>query len=478
MIVLQYLMTTLHLFLTANINALKVDDSMHYFITFEGEKNTESKGNSLILDNEKAEKDDNILRITTNNNENYVCHLPIIREGEIGETSIYTGLSPVELLAPIYKEKVCSYRIEPYWTYELCHGRYILQYHEDKDLKGTDRTAEYYLGNMHIDYATLNSKSDQLNPPKRMVDGEEVPYFPVLYTQGTNCDVTKKPRTTTVLYICVENSRNQIHSLSEVSLCNYEIIVMTNRICSHPAYKRKEKKEHEIVCYNTDKKENPKPLSLIQMEQFHADTFKRVCSMNIWLHMDKTCKNVLQEYTITRDKPQSNEYEEKASTSEGAQGKYDDGQILKLAGKTRSESVDTLANNRLIVEDTVNRILSGKECIYGGQGWWKYEFCYGKSASFECKQTQNISILKSVALYGSILVCQPNHTNFPHLCKRRHLPRNRHTQVSKTKLINIDIIIFKEVKNFRFCEPLRYADEYGLIKLEPANLDKNSVFPV
>ncbi|KHJ78222.1 glucosidase II beta subunit-like protein [Oesophagostomum dentatum] len=52
---------------------------------------------------------------------------------------------------------------------------------------------------------------------------------------------------------------------------------------------------------------------------------------------------------------------------------------LKLAGKKRFEGVDSLANNRLIVEDTVNRIISGRECIYGGEGWWKYEFCYGKS---------------------------------------------------------------------------------------------------
>ena len=29
----------------------------------------------------------------------------------------------------------CCFKIETYWTYELCHGRYLRQYHEDKELK-------------------------------------------------------------------------------------------------------------------------------------------------------------------------------------------------------------------------------------------------------------------------------------------------------------------------------------------------------
>ena len=26
----------------------------------------------------------------------------------------------------------------------------------------------------------------------------------------------------------------------------------------------------------------------------------------------------------------------------------------------------------------VKEFLMGKHCLYGGSGWWKYEFCYGK----------------------------------------------------------------------------------------------------
>ncbi len=45
---------------------------------------------------------------------------------------------------PLYGERLCSYRLEPYWSYELCHGRYILQYYMHKEGKGP--RIEYYLG--------------------------------------------------------------------------------------------------------------------------------------------------------------------------------------------------------------------------------------------------------------------------------------------------------------------------------------------
>lgn len=77
----------------------------------------------------------------------------------------YTGPSPGELLEPLFKRPSCSYRvrlgsiltdtashlvvvlvvlrcsnlkcstlqIESYWTYEVCHGKHVRQYHEEKE---------------------------------------------------------------------------------------------------------------------------------------------------------------------------------------------------------------------------------------------------------------------------------------------------------------------------------------------------------
>lgn len=60
----------------------------------------------------------------------------------------YTGPTPAEFLASIYKGEFCSLRIESYWRYELCHGKFLRQYHDDKDGK---ITAEYYLGSFPKD---------------------------------------------------------------------------------------------------------------------------------------------------------------------------------------------------------------------------------------------------------------------------------------------------------------------------------------
>lgn len=59
---------------------------------------------------------------------------------------MYRGPSPNELLQSLYTEFVCSYWLDLYWTYELCHGRYILQYHNDgKEIVKSPRS-EFYLG--------------------------------------------------------------------------------------------------------------------------------------------------------------------------------------------------------------------------------------------------------------------------------------------------------------------------------------------
>ncbi|RCN45685.1 glucosidase II beta subunit-like protein [Ancylostoma caninum] len=459
--------------------AAKVDDSVHYLITFE-RADSGLEGGQLLEDNEKALKDDNSLRISTQNNENYICKMPEAPKTRAEDISTYTGPTPVELLAPVYKEKLCSYRVEPYWSYELCHGRYIVQYHEEKDVRGVGRTAEYYLGNLHVDYTTVASSTDYNNPPKRVIDGEEHAYFPVFYSQGTTCDITGKPRTTTVMYICIENARNQIHSLNEVSSCNYEVIVLSSRLCTHPAYKRKARHNQEIICYNTDNNENSKPLSLVQMEAYHRDTFKR-------------------EYAIKEQPQQSDTQADDEKFDKGIEEPVTE-QPLKLAGKKRHEGVDSLANNRLIVEDTVNRILSGRECIYGGEGWWKYEFCYGKSVvQYHIEQNgERTEILLGVfdekihkawidddpkqrsprKYNGQIMQVSHIYTKGS-MCHEVRAHRNVEVRLrcktaegsplaislslSEPKLCQYILTIESE----RFCEPLQYADEYGLIALEP-----------
>ena len=63
--------------------ATKVGDSVHYLITFERAENG-LEGGQLLEDNEKAFRDDSSLRISTQNNENYICKIPAAPEEVVG----------------------------------------------------------------------------------------------------------------------------------------------------------------------------------------------------------------------------------------------------------------------------------------------------------------------------------------------------------------------------------------------------------
>ena len=62
----------------------------------------------------------------------------------------------------------------------------------------------------------------------------------------------------------------------EISTCKYEVIILTNKLCTHPAFKPKPKKNKQIHCYNVDEDANAKPLALQEMEKSHESTFKNV----------------------------------------------------------------------------------------------------------------------------------------------------------------------------------------------------------
>jgi hypothetical protein len=55
-------------------------------------------------------------------------------------------LSAYQLLKPLFAREVCSYRLEQYWTYEICHGRYIRQFHEDANQQKAKPVSSAMLG--------------------------------------------------------------------------------------------------------------------------------------------------------------------------------------------------------------------------------------------------------------------------------------------------------------------------------------------
>lgn len=83
----------------------------------------------------------------------------------------------------------------------------------------------------------LDSKKDI--PPSRFkkIEGINLPYLEMNMTDGTMCDLTGRPRHTSVLYVCYNHGKHDFYSLKEVSSCHYEVIIISSLLCLHPHYK-------------------------------------------------------------------------------------------------------------------------------------------------------------------------------------------------------------------------------------------------
>ena len=79
---------------------------------------------------------------------------------------------------------------------------------------------------------------DKTGPlPVRDLDGVELPYLEVVMDGGTKCDLTGTPRRAHVLYVCQPEGRGEVYELKESSTCEYEVVVLTSHLCSHPRYR-------------------------------------------------------------------------------------------------------------------------------------------------------------------------------------------------------------------------------------------------
>jgi endoplasmic reticulum lectin 1 len=212
--------------------------------------------------------DTETIQVSTHANEKYQCHIPKLskKDDELEKAILETSV--LDYLEPLFKGDVCSYRVESYWTYEICHGNYIKQYHEERDGK-TTKLQEYYLGKWKKQMTDdLRKKLEESKDEKlryKKIDGLNLPYFEIEMVDGTVCDLNNEPRTTRVMYVCYAHGKNEIYSLKETSTCNYEIVVLSPILCMHPKYKVQETTENSIDCVPLNNAPK-KPKSLLSME--------------------------------------------------------------------------------------------------------------------------------------------------------------------------------------------------------------------
>lgn len=340
------------------------DDSILFGIEWPGPLD-----NLQISDEDWISKNKGLIRVTTSDKEKYECQIPELHVKEMHKNDKYEGPTPINLLKPLFSQKICSYRLESYWSYEVCHGRYVRQYHEEREGKQV-KTQEFFLGHWNAEKqlkleADLKAESEALVKPKMTkVEGISLPYIEMAMNDGTICDLSGKPRLTRVLYVCYNHGKHEVYSFKEIATCEYEIIILSPLLCEHPEFKPKDVSENIINCMPLEGSPK-KPRSLLKNEvevmKFNSHAMKLMNS-------EKEANDVLAVLKV-----------EKIDKDGETHLKFEFHPLGE--GETLQENKPTrlIEKSQPITDDSpVRAFLNGDNCLNGGTGWWKYEFCYGK----------------------------------------------------------------------------------------------------
>ncbi|CAD5121231.1 DgyrCDS9764 [Dimorphilus gyrociliatus] len=322
--------------------------------------------------------------LKTRDQEQYKCFLPEADNAQDKDDKVpYKGLSELELLKPLFDTSQCSYRWESYWAYELCHGRFLRQYHEDKEPGKKPKVQEYFLGyygknspdkkaeeiekakekqvDESVEKKLTIAQLKKLLKKKKLDDDHILPYFRVNYTSGTNCDVTNDPRIANILYVCHKNARAELFEIKEVSSCEYEAVVLTELLCSHPAYVTIPKRSQKIRCLPLNNSPT-KPKSLAELElrriKFNSAHVKFENRKDSSIDDEEDLGNDIAQEHLHINSPKE----------PMAQKQLPD-------PKSRPKQPRLLPHVR---EKMIRDIINGESCIDGGSGWWKHEFCLQK----------------------------------------------------------------------------------------------------
>ncbi|XP_010541931.1 PREDICTED: protein OS-9 homolog [Tarenaya hassleriana] len=188
----------------------------------------------------------------------HLCYLPKEEKEKSDWTSSHQNVSnvimetekpvklktPDELLQPLSDK--CLLRQEGWWSYEFCHLRSVRQLHIEDDNKVVQ---EFILGNFDADAtAAFNENLPEASTMKdpRSSDAS-LRYHSHLFTNGTICDLTGKPREIEVRFVCAE-TRAMVTSMTELSTCKYALTVQCPTLCKHPLFQQEKPVWHTIHC--------------------------------------------------------------------------------------------------------------------------------------------------------------------------------------------------------------------------------------
>ena len=170
----------------------------------------------VLIHSENEEKsvpeDFVILPMTNKHGQRYQCLVPkskddtinneklseneFIKEGVLAEEE--PELSDLEkakkVLEPM-KSQSCILRTKDWWTYEFCYGKHIRQFHmSDGKPSGPILVLGFYEKDLELEEEVHNNRLGKTEGTSSKVKR----HHSQLYTNGSNCDLTRKPRSTEV----------------------------------------------------------------------------------------------------------------------------------------------------------------------------------------------------------------------------------------------------------------------------------------
>lgn len=196
------------------------------------------------------------MTLTTPRNQRMRCVVPLPDPISMSRPVTDNPFDDIDELLSVYKG-TCFFHKESWWTYEFCYGKHIVQKHVVvKEHKTSPHEAEeqYVLGvyDRHVDLQRRLNVSKVSTPDAA---------FTQLYTNGTVCDITNKPRQTIVKYLCSldavqlggtskktsQSTLNILNVVREVASCTYEIHFINAAICQHATYREKAARAARII---------------------------------------------------------------------------------------------------------------------------------------------------------------------------------------------------------------------------------------
>eukprot|EP00218_Dolichomastix_sp_CCMP3274_P013920 CAMPEP_0170149818 /NCGR_PEP_ID=MMETSP0033_2-20121228/44262_1 /TAXON_ID=195969 /ORGANISM="Dolichomastix tenuilepis, Strain CCMP3274" /LENGTH=239 /DNA_ID=CAMNT_0010386803 /DNA_START=8 /DNA_END=724 /DNA_ORIENTATION=- len=188
----------------------------------------------------------NSVEMTDRTGQRYSCIIPPWESDDEASTSAAKGSerSASELLEAL--GTTCFYRVEGWWTYELCYKKHVRQFHQEQDKV----VSEYVLGQFSAEASRLQAELvGQEFTEEPSASGAPTRYHSQVYTNGTACDLAgDEPRQTEVRFACVADSANLIASIKEPATCKYTLTFVTPLLCEHSAFKQQEQLVQHIQC--------------------------------------------------------------------------------------------------------------------------------------------------------------------------------------------------------------------------------------